>query len=190
MHHTSEERNAIRTMLRRASIASSDDSGTQQLLALSGLSSDALKKIVHIQPFGFSSNPPVGGEGLILCPGGRSDRAMFFGGEHPAHRPQNTPSGGTIVYDAFGDIISIVQQNIRIVHATQVSIEAPAVIIKGALTVTQTFNVQNSGGVSAPATVTGSIAVTGDVTAGNISVINHVHGGVQPGGSNTGAATG
>jgi phage gp45-like len=100
-----------------------------------------LTNIVHVQPFGFSSNPPVGGEGLIICLGGRSDRAMFIGGEHPQYRPLNTAAGGTIVHDAFGDIISIVQQNIRIVHATDISIEAPNVTIKGALTVTETFNV-------------------------------------------------
>ena len=188
--HSAEERNAVRAMLRRASIVSSDDSGVQQLLALSGLASDLPKKIVHVQPFGFASNPPVGGEGLIVCPGGRSDRAMFLGGEHPDHRPKATPSGGTIIYDANGNMISIVQQNIRIVHATQISIEAPQVIVKGALTVTETFNVQNIGGVAAPATITGSANFTGDVTAGGISVINHVHGDVQPGSANTGPATG
>jgi hypothetical protein len=47
-----------------------------------------------------------------------------------------------------------VQQNIRIVHATEVSIEAPNVTIKGALTVTETFNEQNAGGVTQPAMIT------------------------------------
>jgi phage baseplate assembly protein V len=190
MHHSSEERNAVRAMLRRASIVSSNDSGVQQLLALSGLASDLPKNIVHVQPFGFSSNPPAGGEGLIVCPGGRSDRAMFIGGEHPQHRPLNTAAGGTIVYDAYGDVVSIVQANIRIVHAMQVSIESPEVIIKGALTVTETFNVQNTSGVMQPATITGSANFTGDVVAGGISVIGHVHTDVQPGSANSGPATG
>jgi phage gp45-like len=83
MHHSSEERNAVRAMLRRAAVVSSSDGGAQQLLALSGLASEQLTNIVHVQPFGLSSNPPVGGEGLIVCLGGRSDRAMFLGGEHP-----------------------------------------------------------------------------------------------------------
>ena len=38
--------------------------------------------------------------------------------------------------------------------------------------------------------VTGTIHATGDVTAGTISVQQHVHGGVQTGGGNTGMATG
>jgi phage gp45-like len=99
-------------------------------------------------------------------------------------------AGGTIVYDAFGDIISIVQQNIRIVHATDVSIEAPNVTIKGALTVTETFNVQNAGGVSAPTTITGSANFTSDVVAGGISMMKHVHIDVQPGSGNSGVAAG
>jgi phage gp45-like len=84
MHYSSEERNAVRAMLRRAAV-SSNESGVQQLLALSWLASEQLTNIVHVQPFGFSSNPPVGGEGLIVCLGERSDRAMFLGGEHPQY---------------------------------------------------------------------------------------------------------
>jgi hypothetical protein len=37
MHHSSEERNAVRAMLRRAAVVSSNDTGAQQLLTLSGL---------------------------------------------------------------------------------------------------------------------------------------------------------
>jgi hypothetical protein len=71
-----------------------------------------------------------------------------------------------VVYDAFGDIISIMQQNICIVHATDVSIEAVNVTIKGALTVTETFNVQKTGGVSALVTIIESANISGDVVAG------------------------
>ena len=35
--------------------------------------------------------------------------------------------------------------------------------------------------------VDGDIEVTGDVTASGVSLVHHTHGGVQSGGSNTGA---
>ena len=40
--------------------------------------------------------------------------------------------------------------------------------------------------INGPLQVNGAITSTGDQTAGNISQINHSHGGVQSGGSNTG----
>ncbi|BDH45766.1 hypothetical protein TUM12370_18100 [Salmonella enterica subsp. enterica serovar Choleraesuis] len=40
--------------------------------------------------------------------------------------------------------------------------------------------------INGPVQVNGTITSTGDQTAGGISQINHTHGGVQPGGGNTG----
>lgn len=176
-HHEDE----VRQMLRRAQLLRLDDSGSQQLLDLSGLKSDKPRQVPRLMGFGFSSSPPAGADFLLLALGGGASRAMALGGEHADYRPKNRPPGSTIVYDAYGSIVSLVEQNIRIVHAAEISIEAPVVTIKGALTVTETFNVQNLGGDAAPATiagsfnVTGSIAADGDVTAGTISVRHHNH---------------
>lgn len=122
MYHSPEERNAVRSMLRRAAILSSGDGGVQQLLALSGLASEKLKNVVHVQPFGVSGNPPVGGEGLIVCPGGRSDRAMFIGGEHPQYRPVNSPAGTTVLYDSSGNVIFAKGQSGIVISAKNGSI--------------------------------------------------------------------
>lgn len=177
----------VRLMLRRAQLVSLDDSGSQQLLDLLALKSDRPRKVPLVGMFGITSVPPAGANYLLLGLGGGASRAMAFGGEHGDYRPKNTPAGGTVVYDAYGDIISIVEQNIRVVHATEVSIEAPSVTIKGALTVTQTFSIQNLDGAAQPAIVNGSIDVTGDVTAGGVSLKNHAH--ALPGGGSTSAPT-
>lgn len=58
--------------------------------------------------------------------------------------------------------------NINIKAPSAVSIEAPAVNIKGAVN------------------VTGTIAATGNITAGSVSMQGHVHSGVESGNSNTG----
>lgn len=101
----SEDRDAIRAMLRRAAIVAADDSGAQQLLTLTGLAGEQLKKVVNVQPFGLSSNPPVGGQGVLLSLGGRSDRAMFFGGEHGGYRQKNLAAGAAVLYDQNGNVI-------------------------------------------------------------------------------------
>ena len=100
---------------------------------------------------------------------------------------------------------------IRIHSPTRVKIDAPDVLIEAqtveinastsTTVTTPTFTVNGdavvnghttmAGGVAqtggGAATFSGSMTVTGDVTAQGTSVHNHVHGGVQPGGGNTGA---
>jgi phage gp45-like len=125
------DRDALRTMLRRAAVASVNDRGSQQLVNLSGFAGDSPENIVRVESFGFASNPPSGGNGLIVCPGGPSDKAMFLGGEHPSHRPKNQPTGGVTLYDAFNQAISFVQNNIRIVGTQTITIQAPTINLVG-----------------------------------------------------------
>ena len=100
---------------------------------------------------------------------------------------------------------------IRIHSPTRVKIDAPDVLIEAqtveinastsTTVTTPTFTVNGdavvnghttmAGGVAqtggGAATFSGSMTVTGDVTADGVSLHNHVHGGVVPGGGNTGA---
>lgn len=160
--HSSEDRAAIRAMLRRAAVVSVDDSGDRQLLDLSAFASDLPRKVARIQDFGFASNPPVGGEGLLLCPGGRSDRAVFVGGEAKQYRPKNTELGGTILYDANGQAVSLVKNNIRIVGTDTVTITAPTIVLAG--------NVHLGGAdATRPASAQGTTDSHGDTDTGNFA---------------------
>lgn len=96
---------------------------------------------------------------------------------------------------------------IRIHSPTQVKIDAPDVLIEAqtveinastsTTVTTPTFTVNgntvlngtlNAGGDSGgDASFSGSVIVDVDVTANGVSLHNHVHGGVVPGGGNTGA---
>lgn len=100
---------------------------------------------------------------------------------------------------------------IRIHSPTRVKIDAPDVLIEAqtveinastsTTVTTPTFTVNGdavvnghttmAGGIAqtggGAASFSGSMTVTGDVTAQGTSVHNHVHGGVVPGGGNTGA---
>lgn len=64
--------------------------------------------------------------------------------------------------------------------SSQVAITAPTILLNGQIT--------GGGSGGATASFTGTINASGDVTAGGISLQGHVHGGVQPGGGDTGAA--
>ena len=135
----------VRTMLRRARLLSLDDSGSQQLLDLSALKGDRPRKVPRVMNFGFSSSPPEGADFLLLALGGGSSRAMAIGGEHQQYRPKGIPAGSTILYDAYGSAISLVEANIRIVHATEIRMEAPAIVLVGTIRMN---NVDGEGGVT------------------------------------------
>ena len=65
------------------------------------------------------------------------------------------------------------------VNAQAIVLTAPTIELNGQIT--------GGGSGGATATFTGDINASGDVTAGGISLQTHVHGGIQPGGSDTGA---
>lgn len=157
-----ELEDAVRAMLRRASILQVDDSGDRQLLDASGFKNDLPRKVARIQDFGLASNPPAGAEGVLACLGGRSDRAVFLGGEHKDYRPRGIPAGGTTIYDANGQAISFVQDNIRIVGTQTVTISAPTIVLDG--------NVKLGGAdASRPASAQGTTDSRGDADTGNFA---------------------
>jgi phage baseplate assembly protein V len=127
--NSSDERDdATRTRLRRVSVVSVDDSGKQQRHTLTGLTSEQLKRVVHSQQFGFSSVPPAGSEGLLAEHGGRSDRSHVFHTEHPDYRPTGYSPGDSVLYDAHGNICSLIKKNINIVGAQTITLKAQTVI--------------------------------------------------------------
>lgn len=95
----------LRAMLRRAQLISLDDSGSQQLLDLSGLKSDRPRKVPRVTDFGFGSSPPAGADFILLSLGGAASRAVAIGGEHRDYRQANLPAGTSVLYDSSGNIV-------------------------------------------------------------------------------------
>jgi phage baseplate assembly protein V len=178
------ERDAVRTMLRRAAIVAVDDAGEQQLVNVSGFKSDKPKKIPRVESFGFASAPPVGGTGLIVCLGGRSDKAMFVGGEHAQYRPKNLPSGAVQVYDASNQYLGLLPNGVKLVCATPLTIIAPAgATIQGNTTIQGNLAVAgeitwSNGVLAANATIDGNLTATGTIT-GEADVIANGHSGAS-----------
>ena len=79
--------------------------------------------------------------------------------------------------------VQILAQTVEINASASATVTTPTFTVNGATVLNGTVS-QSGGGA---ATFSGSMTVDGDVTAQGTSVHNHVHGGVQPGGGNTGA---
>lgn len=107
----------------RAEHVDADDEGDLQTVTILGQHGETLKRVHRLQPFGFHSNVPAGSHGLgaQFGYGGRTLRA-FLGGEHQDHRPRKREVGSSALYDANGNILSLVQKELRVTgkHATVV----------------------------------------------------------------------
>ena len=98
----------------------------------------------------------------------------------PLHRP-----GAGLVADLQNVSLQYGPGSIKISPDGKVTIVAPAGVEMDTPLLQVTGNIASGGGAGT-VTVQGSIAVTGDVTAGGKSLQTHVHSGVQPGAGNSG----
>lgn len=153
----------ITPQLLRVTVVDVDDTGPQQFVHATGLSGHDIGRMVRSHPFGLSSVPPAGSEGHALVLGGGADRMFALGLEHPKYRPVKTPVGGTILYDAYGDAVSIVQANLRIVHATKITLQAPQIELVGSVTLGGTQ------GQGVPAAKQGTIDTGGFADTSNLA---------------------
>jgi phage baseplate assembly protein V len=161
-----DQDDAIRTMIRRATLVETDDTGSQQKMMLRGLRGERFENVMRIQSFGDSSVPMPGSEAILLSLGGRSDRPVVLGFEHKDHRPTGYAPGDRVIYDGHGNIASLVQAHYRVVHSQMIE------HVVGGVTVTQT---------------SAGVAITGGTVTHNGKNIGatHVHGGIVPGPANT-----
>lgn len=100
-------------------------------------------------------------------------------------------SSGDIEIGSSGNADVTVGGNVDVEAGGSVTATAAAITINGPTTINGTLLVNGaiSGAGGSGASIAGSISVTsGDVTADGISLKNHTHGGVEPGGGNTGPA--
>ena len=114
----------------RAILGQTDDSGPQQLVAVTGLNGQQIGEAVRAQHFGFSSHAPQDAEGLVLMLGGGADRAHVLGLEHPGKRPRGLPAGASRQYDADGNHVHIDNGVLRVQHASQIILEVGGVTFK------------------------------------------------------------
>jgi len=131
----------------------------QQFVDGKGFAGDGFERVHRPEPHGFASHPVKGGIVTVLSARGNRDSAYALGGENPSLRPE-LPSGGTAIYDHVGNIVSIVEADIRIVHSKKVHIIAPEIILEGVLFL---------GGpdASRPASAQGTIDTAGDADISN-----------------------
>lgn len=110
----------------RARHVATDDAGDLQTVSLRGLPGEFLEDVHRVQPFGLHSSIPKGSHGFGLQFGGADGSRLlnaFLGGEHPDFRPRKRDVGSTALYDANGNLISLVQKELRVTGKTATVVE-------------------------------------------------------------------
>ena len=121
------------------------------------------------------SPPSVGEQVVLLCPGGDIEGAIAIGAIAQNLFPLAGDSNRELIAFADGAVLAYDPETSHLEFRLPVA---------GRVTITAPDGVDLQGDLS----VAGKITATGDVKAGDISLQDHKHSGVQAGGSLTGAA--
>lgn len=189
----------------RARLSALNGDPALQMAQGKGLAGETVQAVEVLQQFGFSSGIPADSQLIVLPLAGRSSASVVIATEHGAYRLKVGP-GEARMYSQDGAYIHIKQgrvieakcddlmldvKNQAIIKAgAGVVLDTPQTTVTGNMTATgekgdtveMTANVKVKGDI----TQDGNMTSTGDHTAGGISLTEHTHTGVQPGGGNTG----
>lgn len=151
----------LRLMIGRCVLTAIDDSTGIQLVDVSTISRTRRSRLEHFQPYGLSSRPRVGAEGLVAFLGGSQDHGIVFMVGDRRYRLKPLQDGGCALHDHLGDYIEIrpADREIKLV-AQKVTISASTNRIEGPLTVTGFAQFE------------GSVKADGSLTAGEVTSEN------------------
>ena len=106
----------------RFQVSETSDDGAMQTLKGLGFAGEELTGVHRVMPFGVASNAPVGSHAFAIAMRGQRSLVAAIGLEHPDYRLRNREIGSTAIYDMHGNVVSLVQKSLRIVHAEQIEL--------------------------------------------------------------------
>lgn len=163
-------------MIRFGTIAEVDVSAARCRVTTGAITSDWIPWLVpRVGTTIEWSAPSVSEQGLVLCPDGDTTGAVFLRGLYSDLLPAP-------VDDAHRHLV-------RFADGTEIRYDDAAHALDATLIDGGTATITASGGitVNGDVQVNGKLTASDDVLAGSISLKGHTHGGVQSGGSSTGA---
>ncbi|MCO7569917.1 MULTISPECIES: phage baseplate assembly protein V [Pseudomonas] len=161
-------------LLARGTVVLANSANKLQSLQMRLTAGEVNDDMEHFEPYGFTSNPLAGAEGIATFLGGDRSHAVVLVVADRRYRLKALAAGEVAIYTDEGDKIHFKRGRV-------IDID------------TATLNIRASSGVnidSPTLSMSGKIVSQGDQVAAGISQINHVHSGVQPGPGQTGVPVG
>lgn len=129
-------RDTVMLLTGKAVIKMVDDSQGIQSVQLSALAGETLDKVPRIQNFGFTSNPPVNSEAIIISLGGQRENVAVITADNREFRFKDLAPGESAFYTDDGTVIHLKKGGlVDVVAATKVLISVLDVEITGNLKV-------------------------------------------------------
>jgi len=161
-------------LLARGTVVLANSASKLQSLQMRLTAGEVNDDMEHFEPYGFTSNPLAGAEGIATFLGGDRSHAIVLVVADRRYRLQSLAAGEVAIYTDEGDRIHFKRGRIIDIQTATLNIHASTAVNIDTPTLTQT----------------GKIISQGDQVAGGISQIKHVHIGVQAGNGQTGAPAG
>lgn len=157
-------------MLARGTVVLANAGKKMQSLQIRLTAGELKDGVEHFEPYGFTSNPLAGAEVLTAFLGGDRSHAVVVVASDRRYRISEVAPGEVVIFTDEGDkvhfkrgqVIDIETQTLNIKAGTSVNFDTPLI------------------------TQTGRIISDGDQVAGGVSQIEHVHGSVMFGNSQSG----
>ncbi|PVX80059.1 phage baseplate assembly protein V [Paraburkholderia unamae] len=164
----------------RAVIADVSTPSGVQFVDGTGLAGEQLEANELFQHYGFTSVPLAGTMAVVLPIGGRTAHGIIVATEHGSYRIKGLKGGEVAIYTDEGD--SIILNRNRVMNLTTKTLNINAEDAVNITTKTATIDASTSFTVNTPhmntsgqMSVDGSVEVTGDVVAGDKSLVDHPH---------------
>ena len=200
-------RRRIATMVSRCILSVVNPNAGIQQVQVSILADEVMDGVEHMEPYGYTSHPLAGGEGVLLNVAGQRGAAVAVNIGGRAFRLQGLAAGEVALYTDEKDTLIFKRGNIVELTTKHFIVNAEADMIvntknfqvnAGAAAVIEApeFVLGGPGGSSASAAMQADIdqdgkhTSTGDQVAGSVSQIHHPHENVHPGSGQSGKPVG
>ncbi|QEU03082.1 phage baseplate assembly protein V [Pseudomonas oryzihabitans] len=157
-------------LLARGVVALANSARKLQTLQMRLTAGEIKDGMEHLEPYGFTSCPLPGAEGLAAFLGGDRSHGVVVVVTDRRHRIQGLEPGEVAIFTDEGDFIRMKRGRVIDIETHTLNIRAATAVNFDTPLITQT----------------GQLESQGDVKAGGVSLINHPHAGVQPGSGQTG----
>lgn len=164
-------RRGLASVVARGVVMLVNDAAKMQALQVRVMADEVLDDVEHWQPYGFSAHPLGGAEALVLAVGGHRAHSVVVSCGDRRYRLTGMQGGEVAIYTDEKDKIHLKRGRVIEVETHTLNIKAAESVNFDTPLITQT----------------GQIVAQQDVVAANVSLVQHLHGNVQPGTGESGA---
>lgn len=165
---------SLMNLLVRGTVVLSNAAKKMQALQMRLLAGEVKDNLEHFEPYGFTSRPHPGAEGITAFLGGDRSHGVVLVVADRRYRIQAMEEGEVAVHTDEGDKIHLKRGRVIDIETQTLNVKADVAVNFDTPLITQT----------------GQIVSVGDQIAGGVSQIEHLHDKVTPGEGQSGPPMG